>query len=54
MAQDIARARRTEIDALNGYVVRRGAALGVSTPANELLAGMVRLLEESVAGRNAD
>jgi len=28
-AQDIRRGRRTEIDALNGYVAERGAALGV-------------------------
>ena len=47
MAQDIARGRPTEIDSLNGYVARRGAALGIPTPVSELLVAMVKLLEES-------
>jgi 2-dehydropantoate 2-reductase len=46
-AQDIARGRRTEIDSLNGYVVRLGAQLGVSAPVNQTLHGLVKLLEES-------
>jgi len=45
-AQDLARGKRTEIDHLNGYVVRRGEALGVATPANRVLYAAVRLLEE--------
>ncbi|MEY5100276.1 MAG: 2-dehydropantoate 2-reductase [Pseudomonadota bacterium] len=44
-AQDLARGRRSEIDHLNGYVVRRGAALGVATPVNRVLHSLVRLLE---------
>jgi 2-dehydropantoate 2-reductase len=47
-AQDLARAKRTEIDSLNGYLVRRGAELGVATPVNETLHALVKLLEESV------
>jgi hypothetical protein len=43
----IARGRPTEIDSLNGYVARRGAALGIATPASELVVAMVKLLEES-------
>lgn len=46
-AQDIARGSRTEIDSLNGYVVRLGARLGVATPVNQTLHGLVKLLEES-------
>jgi 2-dehydropantoate 2-reductase len=46
-AQDIARGKRTEIDSLNGYVARRGAELGVPTPVNQTLHGLVKLLEES-------
>jgi 2-dehydropantoate 2-reductase len=46
-AQDIARGRRTEIDALNGYVARRGAELGIATPVNQTLHALVKLLEES-------
>jgi 2-dehydropantoate 2-reductase len=44
-AQDLARGRRTEIDHLNGYVVRRGEALGVATPANRVLHTIVTILE---------
>jgi 2-dehydropantoate 2-reductase len=44
-AQDLARGRRTEIDHLNGYVVRRGKALGVPTPVNRVLHALVKLLE---------
>ena len=47
-AQDLARGKRTEIDALNGYVARRGAELGVATPVNQTLHALVKLLEESV------
>jgi 2-dehydropantoate 2-reductase len=49
-AQDIARGRRTEIDSLNGYLVRRGAELGVAVPANQTLHALVKLLEETAAG----
>jgi len=44
-AQDLARGKPTEIDHLNGYVVRKGAALGVATPVNRLLLALVKLLE---------
>ena len=50
MAQDIARGRRTEIDSLNGYLVRRGAKLGVAVPANQTLHALIKLLEETVVG----
>ncbi len=53
MAQDIARGRLTEIDSLNGYVVRRGIALGVATPVNAMLVAMVKLLEESALTRRS-
>jgi len=45
--QDLARGKATEIDSLNGYLVRRGAAVGVPTPVNETLHALVKLLEES-------
>lgn len=44
-AQDLARGKRTEIDYLNGLVVRRGQALGIATPANRVLWALVKLLE---------
>jgi 2-dehydropantoate 2-reductase len=45
-AQDLARGKRTEIAALNGYVARRGAELGVPTPVNQALTALVQLLED--------
>ena len=42
-AQDLARGKPTEIDHLNGYVVRRGQALSIATPANRLLQVLVQL-----------
>jgi 2-dehydropantoate 2-reductase len=44
-AQDLIRGKPTEIDFLNGYVVRKGAELGISTPGNFALQTMVKLAE---------
>ena len=44
-AQDLARGKRSEIDHLNGLIVRRGETLGVATPANRLLHAIVKLIE---------
>jgi 2-dehydropantoate 2-reductase len=44
-SQDLERGKRTEIDALNGYVVRRGAELGIPTPVNQTLLALVKLRE---------
>jgi 2-dehydropantoate 2-reductase len=44
-AQDLERGKGTEIDALNGFVVRRGAELGVPTPVNQSLLALVKLRE---------
>jgi 2-dehydropantoate 2-reductase len=44
-AQDLARGKPTEIDYLNGHVVRKGAELGISTPVNLALQVMVKLRE---------
>jgi 2-dehydropantoate 2-reductase len=45
-AQDLARGKPTEIDFLNGYVVRKGAELGIATPTNQALQVMVKLAEQ--------
>jgi 2-dehydropantoate 2-reductase len=45
-AQDLARGKRSEIDYLNGLIVRRGQALGIATPANRVLWALVKLMEE--------
>jgi len=44
-AQDMQRHKRTEIDSLNGYISRRGSALGVPTPVNHALFTLVKLAE---------
>jgi 2-dehydropantoate 2-reductase len=44
-AHDVARGKPSEIDHLNGYVVRRGEALGIATPVNRVLHSVVKLLE---------
>jgi 2-dehydropantoate 2-reductase len=49
-AQDVARGKRSEIDYLNGFVVRRGAALGIAAPANRMLHTIVRLIEDKADG----
>lgn len=41
MLQSLERGRRPEIDFMNGYVVTRGAELGVNTPLNAALTTMV-------------
>ena len=50
-AQDIGRGKPTEIDSLNGYIVRRGKELGVSMPVNMTLFALIKLIEESSAKR---
>ena len=47
-AQDLARGKPTEIDHLNGYVMRRGRALGIATPVNQTLAVLVKLQESKL------
>lgn len=47
-AQDIARGKRTEIDSLNGCIVRKGKELGIATPVNQTLHALVKLLEEGL------
>src|SRR5436190_10381826 len=45
-AQDLARGKPTEIEHLNGFAVKKGAALGVPTPVNRTLLALVKLLEK--------
>jgi len=41
-AQDLARSKPSEIDFLNGHVVRKGAELGIAVPTNRALQVMVK------------
>ncbi|HXF17984.1 MAG TPA: ketopantoate reductase C-terminal domain-containing protein, partial [Burkholderiales bacterium] len=47
MMQHIEQGRRTEIDALNGALVREARALGVAVPYNEAIVAVVKGLEKS-------
>ena len=49
-AQDVSRGKPTEIDFLNGYIVRKGRELGIPTPTNLALQVATHLAE---AGRAA-
>jgi 2-dehydropantoate 2-reductase len=45
MGQDMAKGRRTEIEFLNGFVVREGNAVGIRAAANERLVDIVKKVE---------
>lgn len=47
MLQDVLNKKRTEIDFINGAVVRQGKALGIATPVNEVLTSLVKAVEAS-------
>jgi 2-dehydropantoate 2-reductase len=51
-AQDLRNGRRTEIDHLNGYVVREGEALGIATPVNRTFDALIKLLERAKGVRD--
>jgi 2-dehydropantoate 2-reductase len=44
-AQDMMRGKKTEIDSLNGFIVRRGRELNVPVPVNQALFTLVKLAE---------
>ncbi|RCK26696.1 2-dehydropantoate 2-reductase [Thalassospira profundimaris] len=44
-AQDLARGKPSEIDYLNGYIVRKGRELGIPTPTNLTLYALTKLQE---------
>ena len=47
MLQDVEAHRQTEIDYLNGGIVRFGAEHGVATPLNEAIWALVKGVEQS-------
>ena len=49
-AQDMARGKPSEIDHLNGTVVRLGAKHGIATPVNQALHALVKLVESARPG----
>jgi 2-dehydropantoate 2-reductase len=46
MYDDWKAGRPTEIDSLNGYIVRRGKDFGIPTPLNEALTAMIKVITE--------
>jgi ketopantoate reductase len=52
-AQDLMRGKRSEIDHLNGYIVRRGRSLAIDAPTNQALYSIVKLLESAFTAAQA-
>jgi 2-dehydropantoate 2-reductase len=46
MGQDMMKGRRTEIEFLNGYVVREGEKVGIKARANAVLTDIVKRVEK--------
>jgi len=47
MLQDILRKKRTEIDFINGVIVRLGQELGINVPTNKFLLDLIKTIEAS-------
>jgi len=47
MLQDVLRNKRTEIDFINGVIVRLGQELGIAVPTNKLLVDLIKTIESS-------
>ena len=47
MLQDVRNKKMTEIDFINGAIVREGEALGISTPVNLVLTSLVTAIQEN-------
>jgi len=48
MWQDLDRGRRTEVDFINGLVVRRAAEKGIEAPVNRMLTVLVHAIEQGI------
>ena len=47
MGQDFDHKRRTEIDTINGAVVREAERLGISVPYNRMITDLIKVIEKS-------
>ena len=47
MLQDVLRKKRTEIDSINGVIVRQAKSLGINVPVNSVLVDLVKTIEAS-------
>ncbi len=51
MGQDVDKKNMTEIDAINGAVVRFGKEEGIATPVNQTLTSLIKVLEAQYTGQ---
>ena len=51
MLQDVLKGKETEVDAINGAIVREGEALGIPTPVNLTLTSLVHAIQETYKER---
>jgi 2-dehydropantoate 2-reductase len=54
VGQDLDRGRRTEIDSICGYVVSKGAQLGIPTPLQSALLALVKRVERGEVSRRME
>lgn len=54
MAQDIRKGRRTETDAINGFVAAKGRELGIDTTANAAIHALIRRVERGELSPSVD
>ncbi len=47
MLQDVLKKKRTEIDFINGAIVKRGKNLDIPTPVNELITSVIKAIESN-------
>ena len=47
MLQDVLKKRKTEIDFINGAIVREGEKLNVPTPTNQIITNLIKAVEEA-------
>lgn len=45
MSQDVMNCRKTEVDSINGYVVERAKAHGMTAPYNEFVVNLIHSIE---------
>ena len=51
MLQDVLKERITEVDMINGAIVREGDALGIPTPVNGVLTNLIQAIQETYQER---
>jgi 2-dehydropantoate 2-reductase len=54
MRQDVLKGKKTEIDTINGAVVREAAGLGIPVPVNDSLVRRVKEIEDGYKGTVED